>query len=195
MNQEKYRKKIMISYFMLATIILSSALFSGCSDKNKEADQNEKAVIQKNDQDFSENESGEGEEVLTPEEVIARLDREEGIGVKQGPIEVEIISPEGEFFVPSQARHYQAEIEGIETGSRCRCDWKFYLNENNEEVLYKEMADRQCSSKEDSQNKFCGFTTTFIDKIGELRVEVEVEVEKQKKIVENGIAERTYIVK
>jgi hypothetical protein len=180
---------------MLATIILSSALFSGCSDKNKEADQNEKAVIQKNDQDFSENESGEGEEVLTPEEVIARLDREEGIGVKQGPIEVEIISPEGEFFVPSQARHYQAEIEGIETGSRCRCDWKFYLNENNEEVLYKEMADRQCSSKEDSQNKFCGFTTTFIDKIGELRVEVEVEVEKQKKIVENGIAERTYIVK
>jgi hypothetical protein len=195
MNQEKYRKKIMISYFMLATIILSSALFSGCSDKNKEADQNEKAVIQKNDQDFSENERGDSQEALTPEEVIARLDREEGIGVEQGPIEVEIISPEGEFFVPSQARHYQAEIGGIEIGSRCSCDWKFYLNENNEEVLYKEMADRQCSSKEGSQNKFCGFTTTFIDKIGKLRVEVEVEVEKQGEIVENGIAERTYIVK
>jgi hypothetical protein len=180
---------------MLATIILSSALFSGCSDKNKEADQNEKAVIQKNDQDFSENERGDSQEALTPEEVIARLDREEGIGVEQGPIEVEIISPEGEFFVPSQARHYQAEIGGIEIGSRCSCDWKFYLNENNEEVLYKEMADRQCSSKEGSQNKFCGFTTTFIDKIGKLRVEVEVEVEKQGEIVENGIAERTYIVK
>jgi hypothetical protein len=127
--------------------------------------------------------------------VIARLDREEGIGVEQGPIEVEIISPEGEFFVPSQARHYQAEIGGIEIGSRCSCDWKFYLNENNEEILYKEMADRQCSSKEGSQNKFCGFTTTFIDKIGELRVEVEVEVEKQGEIVEKNIAERIYMVK
>ncbi len=135
----------------------------------------------------------DGEE-LTPEEVIARLNEEEGIGVEQGPVEAEIISPEEESFMPSQARLYRARIEGLEKGSKCTCNWKFYLNEYDEEVLYQQMDDRPCTGGDLEEGLVCGFTTTFIKSRGDLRVHVDVEVEKQGEIVQTAEAEKMYKV-
>ena len=201
-TEEKGGNLFIKNWWIILIIIVAIVVFVfGCSDKKEQKDQNQSLKEIRSDQEFPESEVGqEGQEALTPEEVIAQMDRAEGIGVEQGPIEVEIVSPEEKSFMPSQARHYRAEIKGLKTGSSCYCDWKFYLNENNEEVLYKEMDDRQCTPVEENQNGedrlyVCGFTTTFIDKIGELRVEVEVEVEKQGEIVENEKVDREYVVK
>jgi hypothetical protein len=187
-------------WIIIIIVVALLILVFSCSKKDEPTSQKKDLSEIRSDEEFPEsNVNQENQEALTPEEVIAQMEKAEGIGVEQGPIEVEIISPEEKDFMPSQARHYRAEIEGMKTGSSCYCDWKFYLNENNKEVLYKEMDDRQCTSVEENQNGedllyVCGFTTTFIDKIGELRVEVEVEVKKQGEIVETKKVDRKYIV-
>jgi hypothetical protein len=200
-TKENTREKYFSKWWIIAIIVvILLLLIFGCSNKNKPENSKQDLTEIRSDEEFPDSNVGqENQEALTPEEVIAQMERAEGIGVEQGPIEVEIISPEEKSFMPSQARHYRAEIKGLKTGSSCYCDWKFYLNENNEEVLYREMDDRQCTSVGENQNGedrlyVCGFTTTFIDKIGELRVEVEVEVEKQGEIVETEKAYKKYIV-
>lgn len=181
-------KKVIIVIVIFLVLFLFISLITGNDNEN-----NNEMVGDDNGESFVEAEDNDDE--LTPEQVIERMNREEGIGVEQGPINVELISPEEEEFMPMQARHYQAQILGLENGSRCSCDFKFYLNENNEEYLYKEMADRGCSQKDSVEEHVCGFTTTFIEKIGELRVHVDVEVEKQDEIVQTAQADRMYIVK
>lgn len=201
-TEEKDQNKISGNKWWIVVVIVVALLILvfGCSDKSGQVNQGQDLSEIRSDEEFPESKNDqENQDVLTPEEVIAQMDRAEGIGVEQGPIEVEIVSPEEKDFMPSQARHYRAEIEGLKIGSSCYCDWRFYLNENNEEVLYKEMNDRQCTPVEENQNGedrlyVCGFTTTFIDKIGELRVEVEVEVEKQGEIVETEKVYKKYIV-
>lgn len=193
-NKNSFQKKWIILFLAIIFLIL---LIFGCSENSNQSKENHLNNEIRSDQEFSD--SGEDlEQELTPEQVIAQLEKAEGIGVKQGPIAVEIISPEEEIFSPSQAKHYRAEIEGLKTGSSCSCDWKFYLNENIEEALYKEMTDRPCTTVneglEDEQLYVCGFTSTFIDKVGELRVEVAVEVEKQNEIVETVKTEKTYMI-
>lgn len=195
-KEKESNQKWLIVLIIIVAVVL---LILGCSNKDENANQNQSSSEIRSDQEFPD--ETDSQEELTPEEVIAQLDRAEGIGVEQGPIVVEIISPEEKSFMPSQARHYRAEIEGLKTGSQCSCDWKFYLNENNEEVLYQEMLDRPCTPVGDENSQtvedkihVCGFTSTFIDKIGELRVEVEVEVEKQDEIVEQASAEKIYTV-
>jgi len=182
-------KKIIIIVVILLALFLSISLLSEIGDDEKnERGENDNGEMFEDLQDKDDDE-------LTPEEVIARMDREEGIGVEQGPVDVEIIGPEGEVFMPRQARHYQAQVLGLENGSRCSCDFEFYLNENNEEYLYKEMKDRPCTRRTSVEGQVCGFTTTFIAKTGELRVHVDVEVEKQDEIVQRAQADRMYIVK
>lgn len=120
------------------------------------------------------------QDTLTPEEVLAQMDAAEGIGLEQGPINVQIISPTEASFSPSQARFWNAQIDGLVTGSRCSCDWKFYLNEYDQETLYQQMDDRQCTPSNDpavpEEARVCGFTSTFIQNRGDLRVTVDVTV-------------------
>ncbi|MFP4515078.1 MAG: hypothetical protein ACLFNO_03700 [Parcubacteria group bacterium] len=181
-------KKIIISIVIFLALFLFISLITGNDNEN-----NNEIVGDDNGASFVEAEDDDGE--LTPEQVIERMNREEGIGIEQGPIEVEIISPEGEISTVGQSRHYQAQVLGLENGSRCSCDWQFYLNENNEEYLYKEMTDRPCTYRTSPEKQVCGFTSTFIEKIGELRVSVDVEVEKQDEIVQTATAQRMYIVR
>ena len=128
------------------------------------------------------------DDTLTPEEVLARMDKEEWIWVIQWPIEVNIISPEEEKFMPGQARFYKAEIKGLEQGYSCECNWKFYLNEYDEETLYREMSG-QCTPDR------CGFTSTFIDSRGNLRVHLDVNVKNRNwDIVQTGSNEKFFRV-
>ncbi len=113
----------------------------------------------------TQSEDGQGE-TLTPEDIIKQL---EGDTSLEGDIE-------------------NASSFGV------NCHWKFYINENNEEVLYKEMENRSGVSKEDPE--ICGFTSTFIDKVGKLRVVLDAEVVKNSdEVLESFIAEKEYIVK
>lgn len=131
--------------------------------------------------------------VLTPEEVLARMDAEEGVGVEQWPIGVTITSPVEPTFIPWQARMYEAAIAGVATGRRCRCDRSFYLDQYAEEALYETMPDRQCTPKNDAL--VCAFTHTFIRDRGDLRVRVDVEViDRADQVVATGSAEATYKV-
>ncbi len=190
-NSKKSKKRIIIIIIVILLALFLSISLLSKGDNKKSADLDEDDINSGDMYMGSEDEN----KTLTPEEVIARMNAEDGTGIEQGPISAEIISPEGEVFMPGQARHYQAQVLGLENGSRCSCDFKFYLNENNEEYLYREMDDRGCSKKSEVEGHVCGFTTTFIEKIGELRVFVDVEVEKQDEIVQTATAQRMYIVR
>ncbi|HOZ36716.1 MAG TPA: hypothetical protein PLR18_02700 [bacterium] len=111
------------------------------------------------------------------------------------PVEVKIISPEEEVFQARQARMWSAKIENFEDeyGKFGFCEWRFYLNENNEETLYKEQTIRTVLST--GGDNTCAFTSTFIEKIGKLRVEVTVLVKDfGENLVDTYKAERNYIV-
>lgn len=107
---------------------------------------------------------------------------------------IKIISPEEETFIPRQARMYNALVEGNGKYSNLvKCNWKFYLNENNEEVLYQEMNNEGVLSGETKE--MCGFTSTFIDKKGTLRVVVTMTVyDAVNDNLETVSAERSYMV-
>jgi hypothetical protein len=111
------------------------------------------------------------------------------------PIEVIIISPKEEMFQARQARMWSAKIDNFEDeyGKFGFCEWRFYLNENNEEVLYKEQTVRTVLSA--GGDNTCAFTSTFIEKVGKLRVEVTVLIKDfQENLIETFKAERNYIV-
>lgn len=165
---------------------LFSALFilSACSpDNRKETEKSENTPVKIT-----------AEENLSPEEVLARMDAAEGVGLIQGPVEVKIISPEEEKFSQGQARNYQASIDGLVNGSSCYCDWKFYLNEYDEETLYQQMNDRQCTGTNTSGSLVCGFTSNFIKSRGDLRVHVDIRVNKDGGVVQTSSAEKKYRV-
>lgn len=105
------------------------------------------------------------DDALTPEEVLARMDQEEWSST--WPLLVKIISPEEAIFTPGQARFYKAEVQWNAENARCQCHWKFYLNEYDEETLYQQM-DGTCGGG------WCGFTSTFIESRGDLRVHLDV---------------------
>lgn len=113
------------------------------------------------------------EETLSPEEVIANLDKDPSQQMDgEEKLEVEIVSPEEESFIPSQARFYKAIVNNTYKESKASCHWKFYMTEvTGDEYLYKEMFGQ--AGKGDTN--WCGFTSTFIDKVGVLRVELTVE--------------------
>lgn len=174
----KKSKKILL---ILSVFILIFS--SGCQKQKNTNTENENT-------NSNLNESTE----LTPEQVLAQMDAAEGVGLEQGSITVAIISPEEEKFSQSQARFYNAQIKGLVNGSSCTCDWKFYLNEYDEETLYQQMDDRQCTGSDKNTGLVCGFTSTFINSRGDLRVVVDVEVEKDGQIVQTASDEKKYRV-
>jgi hypothetical protein len=111
------------------------------------------------------------------------------------PITFEIVSPEEETFIPRQARMWKAKLNNYvnEYGVLAECKWSFYLNENNEEVLYKQQDGRAVFST-DGENS-CAFTSTFIEKVGKLRAVIDLNVtDASGNVKENYHAERNYIV-
>lgn len=111
------------------------------------------------------------------------------------PVSVTIISPEEETFIPRQARMWKAQVNNFvsDIGSLGICEWRFYLNENNEEVLYKEQETKVVLST--GGDNSCAFTSTFIEKRGKLRAEVTIHVkDMQDNILETFVSERSYIV-
>ena len=173
-------KKTTFIFFVLALLLIT-----GCVKKESSSTVNKinDTSVQSDTQE------------LTPEEVLARMDAEEGVGVEQGPVSVDIISPEGDKFQPGQARFYNAKVDGLEAGRSCSCDWKFYLNEYDEETLYETMDDRRCTGSDRSQGLVCGFTSTFVSDRGDLRVTVDVEVKNyQGEVEQTATTEKKYRV-
>ncbi len=109
-------------------------------------------------------------------------------------LKLSIISPEEEIIFPSQARMYNALAQGNgKYSTLVNCHWEFFLNENNEEVLYKVMDNTGVLAGESKE--ICGFTSSFMDRIGKLRVVLTVTVSNYKnEILETVTAERRYIV-
>lgn len=148
----------------ISMLLLAIFFFGGCSGASDGV--SEKASSEPDDALVETPSEDPG---LTPEEVLARMDAEEGVGADPGNVEVSIVSPEGEVFSQGQARMYDAKIENLPQGFSCLCHWKFYLNEYAEEVLYKEM-DIPCTATG------CGFTSTFIENRGDLRVKLDLDI-------------------
>ncbi len=135
-------------------------------------------------------EQSESEDYLTSEEEYPEVPTtiSENVTMK-------IISPEGETFEKSQARGWKAQLEGMETNNsfRVECHWEFFLNENNEEVLYEQMDNSSIVSKEDPD--LCGFTSTFIDSRGKLRVKLTADIQNAYgESLKIFTAERSYTV-
>ena len=124
---------------------------------------------------------------MSPEDVIEQMDG--GTEQVTGPPAIEIISPEGDSFVMSQARMYKAKVSNL-GNYKGVCYWKFYLNQYDEEELYREQETQVTG------DDTCGFTSTFIDNRGELRVEVTLETQDYNTgdSVETVIDEATYSV-
>lgn len=109
-------------------------------------------------------------------------------------LKLTIIGPEEKIIYPGQARMYNALVEGNgKYATTIRCNWKFYLDENNGEVLYKEQDTTGVLSG--ASKEVCGFTSTFIDRIGTLRVMLTMTVyDAVDDNLETISAERQYIV-
>jgi hypothetical protein len=108
---------------------------------------------------------------------------------------LEIIGPEGDKIFPAQARMYNAYIKGNAkyAAAKILCHWKFYLNEYNDEVLFQEM--ENTSILGEAEKEICGFTHTFINKPGQLRVELTAELTTiAGDPLETVVANRSYLV-
>lgn len=136
-----------------------------------------------------------GDSNLTPEEVIKRLEEQETVKIEE-PISIEIISPEGEDFLQGQARFYKAEISNFPENAMGKCYWKFYLNEYEEEVLYEEMTTGVSPGSSNMDQASCGFTSSFIENKGELRIEVLAQLTSRSsdEVLAEAVSERTYLV-
>lgn len=110
-------------------------------------------------------------------------------------LKLTIIGPEEDIIEPRQARMYNALIEGNgKYSNQVKCHWEFYLNENNEEVLYKTMDNTGIISGQSKE--LCGFTSTFIDRVGVLRVVLTMTVfDYTNENIETISAERIFTVK
>jgi hypothetical protein len=125
---------------------------------------------------------------MTPEEVVRQLEEAEQV-TTTGPMTVEIVSPEGTVSSQSQSRYYRAEITNFPKNARGECEWLFYLDQNNQEQLYEQMTVR-------TTQDHCGFTSTFIEHQGKLRVKVTVTATDREgeEVISPVSAEREYTV-
>lgn len=141
------------------------------------------------------NKPTEQKDIVKDEILTKKTEGVEPTTAEKKVVTVSIVSPEEETFIPGQARMWSAKIENFEDdiGKFGFCEWKFYLNENNQEKLYKEQNIRTVLAT--GGDNTCGFTSTFIESRGKLRVEVIVLVKDfGENLVETYKAERSYIV-
>jgi len=166
------RKKILA---LVALLLISIVVFY-ILNQNKTKDNNEE-IINEQTQEYIDNTNTAEEE----KEVEHNL-------------KLTIISPEGESFSARQARMYEALIEGNgKYSNQVKCHWEFFLNQNNEEALYQTMDNSGILSGESKE--ICGFTSTFIESKGILRVKLTVTVfDAVNENIESVSGERTYTV-
>ena len=149
---------------------------------------------------FSDEEQKEVSTTPAPTEIVQEgedsdsLIEENSVDESKHDLEISIISPEGEIFETSQARFYKALAEGnFKYDNQVKCSWEFFLNQNNEEELYETMETSSILSEE-SQD-VCGFTSTFIEDAGVLRVKLTMTVyDRLNENIETVTAERMYTV-
>lgn len=171
------QKNMKKHHYLLLILLLLCGLGYGTqriiNSKEKEGI-NEQSLVKEDDED----DSGEGVDVVE----------------KEHTLKLTIISPEEETFIPRQARMYNSILEGNQKYdfASVRCNWKFYLNENNEETLIQEMNNTGVMSGESKE--LCGFTSTFIDRVGKLRVVLSLTLYNAIGDLESIEAERTYTV-
>lgn len=170
-------------------LVLSAFVYS---NKQKEADIVSESNLIENKRVQYDNTSDITEiNEKTPEQVLLEMEVRENPEIN-GPLSADIVSPVEESFQVSQARMYSAEItNGISSSfKKTECNWRFYLNENNEEVLYKEMSVPMTG---DSR---CSFTSTFIDRRGKLRVELDVVLldSNSGETLDSYVTEKVYLV-
>lgn len=134
------------------------------------------------------------EEIVEEQSDEKNTEEMNDIADKEHFLKLSIISPEEETFIPRQARMYNSLLEGNQKYdfANVRCNWKFYINENNEETLLKEMNNTSIMSGESKE--LCGFTSTFIDRVGVLRVVLNITLYNAMGDLESVQAERTYTV-
>ena len=134
------------------------------------------------------------EEIVEEQSDEKNTEEMNDIADKEHFLKLSIISPEEETFIPRQARMYNSFLEGNQKYdfASVRCNWKFYLNENNEETLIQEMNNTGVMSGESKE--LCGFTSTFIDRVGKLRVVLSLTLYNAMGDLESIEAERTYTV-
>ncbi len=180
-NSKKIIILIVILLLLFAGIAFSRNLFFGGNSNTKDP----VTPIETTNQ----NQNIDSSEELSAEEALRLLEEGEKIEVT-GTMTAEIVSPEGEVFMPSQARMYEADITNFPKNASGECQWSFYLNQYDQEELYQEMTTPVIQDS-------CKFTSTFIANQGELRVEVRVIATDGSggEIVAETIAEREYTVK
>lgn len=183
-NKQRNKKKclILLIFLLLLFFVLFFFLRSRNSIETSENPSSEEVTVA---EDLSETNK------KTPEQVLLELEAVEN-PEPQGPLSAEIVSPKEDTFMMSQARLYRAEIvNGLSNYyKKTECNWKFYLNEYSEEVLYKEQTVPMTGGNT------CGFTSTFIDKRGKLRVVLEVVLldKETGEILDTFITEKNYLV-
>lgn len=171
---------------MFVALLLLTVLFTYLFFFRRSNDENGQEIT--NDAQQTE----EADDTLTAEDVLEQMKEATSVGSK---VQMSIVSPKEEDFQMSQARMWEAQLDGIETdkGLRAICHWEFYLNQNNEEVLYQEMENRSGVSKQDPT--LCGFTSTFIDSRGKLRVKLTAQIQNgYGELLEAFTAESNYTV-
>ncbi len=170
-KNNKYLLIILISLLLLLALFF---FFKDRTSRKESSEINDDTVSLNQDERESEEENGK--------EVIHDL-------------KLTIISPEGETFEKGQARMYKAHIEGNGKyeSALLKCKWEFYLNENNQEVLYKEIENTGVLGLDPKD--VCGFTSTFIENEGVLRVKLTLTVyNASDDNLETLSAEREYAV-
>ncbi len=160
----------------LVTLLLICFVAFYLLNQNKEKDNNEDVVNEQT------------------QEYLDDLDTPETEKEIEHNLKLTIISPEGESFYVRQARMYKALIEGNgKYSNQIKCHWEFFLNQNNEESLYQTMDNTGILSGESKE--ICGFTSTFIESKGVLRVKLTVTVsDAVNDNIESVSGERIYTV-
>lgn len=126
------------------------------------------------------------------EDILEEPEQEETL---MEDLTMKIVSPEEETFEKGQARMWKAQLDGMkkDTSFRAKCHWEFYLNEYNEETLYETMENSSIVFAKDPG--LCGFTSTFIESRGKLRVKLTAEIQNAYgEPLEIFTAERNYTV-
>lgn len=170
------KKKLIILIIVILLVITTGIIFFVNKDSKEENQEIDNTVDNQQEESYTEEEEEEEEKEI------------------EHNLKLSIISPEEEIIYPSQARMYNALVQGNgKYSTLVNCHWEFFLNENNEEVLYKNMDNTGVLAGESKE--ICGFTSSFMDRIGKLRVVLTVTIPNyQNEILETVTAERRYIV-
>lgn len=140
------------------------------------------------DEIVTDNSSGAETQENSEAEALAVLERLGGEDEEYVDPKVEITSPEGDRLMQGQANLFNADLAINRDGKQCLCRWQFYLNQYDQEELYKTQ-DTNCA------NDTCRFTS-YVEDSGQLRLKIDMILKDYQTEEEEIIAsdERNYKV-